>query len=173
MGSVSQQGIMFCCNPSEQNQTMAGSLAMIWAWLRNKALGLTDLYSDCLLMCSTANILHDGEVLSLKAFLKVWGKGGGGSSGMFPLKCYSYIDRSLRRQWKGKDSCWDVERPLFPWNYSNLYISFRGLPHIHILLTNWQAHAVWQMYRSSFIVVGRSFCTYTEPTGMDACFDGE
>lgn len=100
MGSVSQQRIMFCCNPAEQNQTMAGFLAMIWAWLRNKALSLTDLYSDCFLMCSIANILHDGEVLSFKAFLEVWGKGGGGSSRMFPLKCYSYIDRSLRRQWK-------------------------------------------------------------------------
>lgn len=67
MGSVSHQGIMFCCNPAEQNQTMAGFLATI----RNKALSLTDLYSDCLLMCSIANILHDSEGLSLKAFVDV------------------------------------------------------------------------------------------------------
>lgn len=41
--------------------------------------------------------------------------------------------------------CRDVEEPLFPRNYLNLFISCAGLPHTHSR-ANWHAHTVGQMY---------------------------
>lgn len=50
----------------------------------------------CTVVGATLHILHDFD--SLEASIEGEGKCGGGSSRMFPLKCFTDVDWSLRRQ---------------------------------------------------------------------------
>lgn len=118
--------------------------------------------TDFFAVGATLQNLHDFDALQPR--IEGEGKRGGGSSRMFPLKCFTDVDGSLRRQWKERTHA-EMSREGEAFVSTELLkaLHFLDRTPTHVYHTQIGTHdTVGKMDSSSFILISAAFCTYTQ-----------